>query len=61
MPFEQLSLMTFAMANGVALESMLEPDSVSDDLFGTMLMIFFTGLRTLVEESGQALPAGATA
>ena len=40
---------------------MLEPDSVSDDLFGTMLMIFFTGLRTLIEESGQALPAGATA
>ncbi len=58
-PFEQLSLMTFAMANGVALESMLEPDSVSDDLFGTMLMIFFTGLRTLIEQSGQALPAGA--
>ena len=54
-------LMTFAMANGVALEQLLEPDAVPDDLFGTMLMVFFTGLRTLIEESGQALPAGSTA
>jgi AcrR family transcriptional regulator len=44
---DQLSLMTFAMANGVALEQLLEPDALSDELFGTMLMIFFTGLRAL--------------
>ena len=37
--------MTFAMANGFALEKLLEPDAVPDDLYGTMLTIFFTGLR----------------
>ena len=50
-PLEQLSLMTFAMANGVALEKLLEPDTVSDDLYGTMLMIFFAGLRAVSEAS----------
>jgi hypothetical protein len=43
--------MTFAMAKGVALEKLLEPDAVDDDLYGTMLMVFFTGLRTLAEAS----------
>jgi AcrR family transcriptional regulator len=51
LPLEQISLMTFAMAKGVALEKLLEPDAVDDDLYGTMLMIFFTGLRTLAEAS----------
>jgi AcrR family transcriptional regulator len=51
MPLEQISMMTFAMANGVALEKLLEPEAVDDDLYGTMLMIFFTGLRTLAEAS----------
>jgi AcrR family transcriptional regulator len=48
-PVEQMALMTFAMANGFALEKLLEPDAVDDELYGTMLMIFFTGLRSLVE------------
>ena len=46
MPHDQIAVMTFAMANGIALEQLLEPDAVPDDLFGTMLMVFFTGLRT---------------
>jgi AcrR family transcriptional regulator len=54
-PFEQVAVMTFAMANGIALEQLLEPDAVPDDLFGTMLMVFFTGLRTLAAE-GAAVP-----
>ena len=29
--------MTFAMANGVALEKLLEPDAVADELCGQML------------------------
>ena len=53
-PLEDVSLMTFAMANGVALEKLLEPDSVSDELYGTMLMIFFAGLRALAESSAVA-------
>ena len=57
MSLERLSLMTFAMVNGMALEKMLEPDAVDDELYGTMLMIFFAGLRTLVQE-GSAFQAG---
>jgi AcrR family transcriptional regulator len=49
LPVERISLMTFAMAKGVALEKLLDPETVDDELYGTMLMIFFTGLRTLVE------------
>jgi AcrR family transcriptional regulator len=54
---DRLALMTFAMANGMALEKMLEPELVDDELYGTMLMIFFAGLRTLVQEGG-AVQAG---
>jgi AcrR family transcriptional regulator len=43
-PPDQIALMTFAMAKGLALENMLEPDAVDDELFSTMLTIFFTGL-----------------
>jgi AcrR family transcriptional regulator len=46
---EQIAVMTFAMAKGVALEKLLEPEAVDDELYSTMLMIFFTGLRTLAE------------
>ena len=52
-PVEQISLMTFAMAHGVALEKLLEPEAVPDELFGTMLLVFFTGLRTLAEQSAE--------
>jgi AcrR family transcriptional regulator len=56
-PVEDIALMTFAMANGIALEKLLEPEAVSDELYGTMLMIFFTGLRALVEDSGRVRSA----
>jgi hypothetical protein len=39
--------MTFAMANGYALEKLLEPDAVPEELYATMLVIFFAGLRSL--------------
>jgi hypothetical protein len=41
--------MTFAMANGIALEQLLEPDVIDEQLFATMLMVFFAGLRALSE------------
>lgn len=46
---ETVALMTFAMANGVALEQLLEPDLVDEQLFATMLSVFFAGLRALSE------------
>jgi hypothetical protein len=57
LPLDRIALMSFAMVNGMALEKMLEPDLVDDELYGTMLMIFFTGLRTLVHE-GAAVQGG---
>jgi AcrR family transcriptional regulator len=53
-PVEQISLMTFAMANGIALESLLEPEAVSDDLYATMLTAFFTGLRAMSDATEPA-------
>lgn len=47
LPYEQVALMTCAMANGVALEKLLEGDAVPDDLYGTMLMVMFAGLEAL--------------
>ena len=48
-PFDQVALMTCAMANGFALEKLLEPDAVPDELYGTMLTVFFAGLTALKE------------
>jgi AcrR family transcriptional regulator len=53
-PYDQIALMTFALGNGISLERLLEPESVPDDLLGTTLMIFFTGLRTLAAEGAVA-------
>ena len=44
-PLDRLVLMTFAMSNGVGLGKLLEPEAFSDELYGEMLMLLFTGLR----------------
>lgn len=46
---ERFALMTFAMGNGVALEALLEPEAVDEDLFGQMLEIFVAGLIAIAE------------
>lgn len=50
LPAEDLAAMTFAMANGMALEHMLEPDAVPAGLYGRMLEIFFRGLAATAED-----------
>ena len=57
-PFEDMSRMTFAMADGIALQKLLDPESVSDDLYPTMLATFFAGVRAAVEQEDAATPAG---
>lgn len=47
---EQVALMTCAMANGFALEKLLEGEAVPDETYGTMLMIFFAGLDALKQQ-----------
>lgn len=43
-PWEQLAMMFFAMANGVGFERLVEGDAVPADLFGTMLGLFTRGV-----------------
>ena len=56
----RMAMMLFAMSNGIALEKLLEPEAVPDDLYPTMLTIFFTGLHALSEAASQPVAAGAT-
>jgi AcrR family transcriptional regulator len=49
-PIEEIARMTFAMADGIALQKLLDPESVSDELYPTMLATFFAGVRAAVEE-----------
>jgi AcrR family transcriptional regulator len=53
-PPQIIALMTFAITNGVALEKLLEPDAVSDELLGQTLQIFFTGLTVMAREQARA-------
>lgn len=58
-PVEEIATMTFAMANGFALEKLIEPDAVDDELYGRMLSIFFLGIEAMasLEESGASVSA----
>jgi len=47
LPFDQVALMVSVMANGFALEKPLEGEAVPDELYGTMLTVFFAGLEAL--------------
>jgi AcrR family transcriptional regulator len=53
-PPEQVAAMIFAMANGLALEKLLEPDVVADDAFSTMLVAFFSGLGAVAQAEAAA-------
>ena len=46
---EEIARMTFAMADGIALQKLLDPESVPDDMYPTMLATFFAGVRAAVE------------
>jgi AcrR family transcriptional regulator len=50
LPAELVAAMTYAMADGFALARLLEPESVPEDMFGSMLAVFFTGLEAMVRE-----------
>jgi AcrR family transcriptional regulator len=54
-PAAELAVMTFAMASGAALERALEPAAVTEDLYGSMLEIFFLGVRALANDRDAVL------
>jgi AcrR family transcriptional regulator len=51
LPFDQVARMVSVMGNGFALEKLLEGDALPDELYGTMLMVFFAGLDALRDAS----------
>jgi AcrR family transcriptional regulator len=53
LPAELIAAMTYAMADGFALARLLEPESVPDDMFGSMLAVFFTGLEAMAREAAR--------
>jgi AcrR family transcriptional regulator len=58
---EPIALMLCAMANGVALENLIDPEVMDDDVYPTMLVIFFAGLRALSKAGHAPVAAGAKA
>ena len=48
---EDVARMTYAMADGFALARLLEGEDVPEDLFATMLAVFFTGLAAMARDS----------
>jgi len=53
LPAELVAAMTYAMADGFALARLLEPESVPEDMFGSMLAVFFTGLEAMAREAAR--------
>jgi AcrR family transcriptional regulator len=49
-PPERIAAMAFAMANGMALERLLEPEAVPEALFAEMMAAFFAGLRAQAQD-----------
>ncbi|MEX2193746.1 MAG: TetR/AcrR family transcriptional regulator [Thermoleophilaceae bacterium] len=59
-PLDEVAAMTFAMANGAALEHALEPEAIPAGMYGRMLEIFFRGLMAIAEDDAAAQPRSAT-
>jgi AcrR family transcriptional regulator len=57
--FHEVATLVCVMGNGFALEKLLEGDAVPDELYGTLLKIFFTGLEALRDAPLQTAGAAA--
>ncbi len=47
---EQLATVVTALGNGLAMEKLIAPDAVPDDLFGNVMTLFFAALAALSRE-----------
>jgi AcrR family transcriptional regulator len=54
LPAKQLATAVTCLADGLALERMKDPESVPDDLFGTLLMLIYRGLEQERESPARA-------
>ena len=55
---ERLGLVIAALGNGLALEKLVDPDAVPDELYGDMLALIFEGLAALARENSGATERG---
>jgi AcrR family transcriptional regulator len=55
---DRFGLLISALGNGLALEKLVNPDAVPDDLYGELLVLVFMGLEALVRESRKVADAG---
>ncbi|UUY02740.1 TetR/AcrR family transcriptional regulator [Svornostia abyssi] len=53
-PARDIAQMTFAMAHGVAIDRLLDPDHTPDEMFGEMLQLFFTGIAARTQTLADA-------
>jgi hypothetical protein len=54
LPVGQVTTMVFAMANGFAMEKLLEPEAVDGDFYATMVGVFLVGLQTSPGEAARS-------
>ncbi len=50
-PVDRIVLMTFSLANGFALERLLEPDAAPEELFADTLVLLLEGVRALTAQN----------
>ena len=53
---DQLGLVVNALGNGLALEKLADPDAVPDELFGSVLALFFDALAGAARANPDAGP-----
>ena len=56
---ERLGLFINALGNGLALEKLVDPDAVPDELYGEMLALIFQAFEALMRENPSAVEPGA--
>jgi AcrR family transcriptional regulator len=55
---ERLGLLISALGNGLALEKLVDPDAVPDELFGELLALIFLAFEALLRENPSAVDIG---
>ncbi|MEJ7635083.1 TetR family transcriptional regulator [Aeromicrobium sp.] len=59
LPIEEMAVLLFALSNGLAVESGIDPDAVPDDLLGKVLTLLAPEAITLLNQAGQDPTGGA--
>ena len=55
---ERLGLVIGALGNGLALEKLVDPEAVPDELYGDMVVLIFEGMAALARENRVAASGG---